>query len=255
MILDKTWLEKSLNTKEIESVDLKYKTALVEGTSKKEWALKALAFTDLTTLNGNDTPAVVDDLCQKAVNPFTADELKAIGVSDLHTAAVCVYPSRVADAKAALTKLNALAKVHIASVAAGFPSGQYPLKTRLDEIDYAIDQGANEIDIVLDRSLVLRGMWEELYSEVRAMRQRCGSKAHLKSILSVGECGSYENIYKAAMVCMIAGSDFIKTSTGKETVNATLPFGLVMIIAIKDFQAKTGRKVISIILLELLYDK
>lgn len=128
-------------------------------------------------------------------------------------------------------------------VATGFPSGQYSLKSRLEEIIYAIEQGATEIDIVVDRSLVLRGEWQQLYDEIHQMRRACGEKAHMKTILAVGECGTFENIYKASMVAMIAGSDFIKTSTGKENVNATLPVGLVMIRAIKDFYNQTNRKI------------
>lgn len=129
------------------------------------------------------------------------------------------------------------------TVATGFPSGQYSLKSRLEEIVYAIEQGATEIDIVVDRSLVLRGEWQQLYNEIHQMRTACGEKAHMKTILAVGECGTFENIYKASMVAMMAGSDFIKTSTGKESVNATLPVGLVMIRAIKDFYKQTNRKI------------
>lgn len=117
------------------------------------------------------------------------------------------------------------------------------MKSRLEEIIYAIEQGATEIDIVVDRSLVLRGEWQQLYDEIHQMRLACGEKVHMKTILAVGECGTFENIYKASMVAMMAGSDFIKTSTGKESVNATLPVGLVMIRAIKDFYNQTNRKI------------
>lgn len=129
------------------------------------------------------------------------------------------------------------------SVATGFPSGQYKLESRLIEIQNAIDAGATEIDIVLDRSLVLTGKWTELYDEVLAMRKVCGKRAHMKTILAVGECGSVSNVYKASLVAMMAGSDFIKTSTGKETVNAILSIGLLMIRAIQFFREKTGRKI------------
>lgn len=128
-------------------------------------------------------------------------------------------------------------------VAGGFPSGQYPLSTRLGEIKFAIDAGATEIDIVIDRSLALTGQWEQLYNEIVEMRKLCGTVAHLKTILSVGELKTYENIYKASMVAMMAGSDFIKTSTGKEVENATFRTGLVMLRAIKFFRTETGRKI------------
>lgn len=128
-------------------------------------------------------------------------------------------------------------------MATGFPSGQYSLNTRLDEIRYAISQGANEIDIVIDRSLVLRAEWKQLYDEIIEMRNVCGTAVHMKTILGVGECGTFENVYKASMVAMLAGTDFIKTSTGKESVNATLSIGLVMIRAIQDFYYHTQRKI------------
>lgn len=128
-------------------------------------------------------------------------------------------------------------------MATGFPSGQYSLSTRLEEIRYAIEQGATEIDIVIDRSLVLRGEWQTLYDETVEMRKVCGKNVHMKAILAIGECGNYENIYKASMVTMLAGADFIKTSTGKESVNATLQVGLVMIRAIAEFYKMTKRKI------------
>lgn len=129
------------------------------------------------------------------------------------------------------------------TVATGFPSGQYSLNTRLDEIRHAIAQGANEIDIVINRSLVLCKCWKHLYDEIIEMRKVCGTAVHMKTILGIGECGTFENVYKASMVAMLAGSDFIKTSTGKESVNATLPVGLVMIRAIQDFYYHTQRKI------------
>lgn len=133
--------------------------------------------------------------------------------------------------------------MHRLIVATGFPSGQYPLKTRLQEISHAIADGATEIDIVIDRGLVLCGEWEKLYDEIVEMRNACGDTVHMKTILGVGECGSMENVYKASMVAMMAGADFIKTSTGKESVNATLPIGLVMIRAIQHFYRLTQRKI------------
>lgn len=128
-------------------------------------------------------------------------------------------------------------------VATGFPTGLYPLETRLKEITFAIDNGATEIDIVIDRSLVLTHQWKDLYEEIVAMRAACGDRAHLKTILGIGECGTMQNVYKASMIAMMAGADFIKTSTGKESVNATLPVGLCMIRAIQEFHRLTGKTI------------
>ncbi|XP_074839844.1 deoxyribose-phosphate aldolase isoform X2 [Carettochelys insculpta] len=156
------------------------------------------------------------------------------------TAAVCVYPARVSDAVKALKAAGC--NIPVASVATGFPAAQTPLKTRLEEIRTAVEEGAREIDVVINRTLVLTGQWEGLYEEIRQFRQACGD-AHMKTILGTGELGSLTNVYKASMVAMMAGSDFIKTSTGKEAVNATLPVGIVMVRAIRDFYWKTGNKV------------
>lgn len=212
------------------------------------WLLKTISCIDLTTLAGDDTSSNVSRLCIKAVNPvsqvilstFAENKVDLGFLNDIQVAAVCVYPARVADAVKQLKLLKS--SMPVASVATGFPSGQYPLTSRVDEISYCIENGASEIDIVLDRSLVLGGRWQELHEEVSQMKKACG-EAHMKAILSVGECGSSENIYKAAMACMMAGSDFIKTSTGKEAVNANLPAGLVMCRAIRDFYRKTNTKV------------
>lgn len=212
------------------------------------WLLKAVTCIDLTTLAGDDTATNINRLCIKAVHPisskilssFATNEEEQLLLGNIQTAAVCVYPSRVKDAIKQLKLLHS--DLPVASVATGFPSGQYPLSTRLAEIVYCINLGAREIDVVIDRSLVLAGKWEELYEEIKQMKKICGD-VHLKTILAVGECGSLENVYKASMVAMMAGSDFIKTSTGKEAVNATLPFGLVMCRAIREFYRKTGIKV------------
>uniref|UniRef100_A0A6B2E6Z7 deoxyribose-phosphate aldolase n=1 Tax=Phlebotomus kandelakii TaxID=1109342 RepID=A0A6B2E6Z7_9DIPT len=214
----------------------------------KAWALKALTLTDLTTLSGDDTKANVLNLCLRAAFPFPEHVLDSLGLDEatknkIHTAAVCVYPSRVPDARQTLSELGKLNDIPIAAVATGFPSGQYPLSTRLEEIKCAIESGATEIDIVIDRGLALQGHWQDLYNEILAMRRACGNLAHLKAILGIGELGTMKNVYMASMVAMMAGADFIKTSTGKESVNATLPVGLVMIRAIQDFQRKTGKKI------------
>nr|XP_021200840.2 deoxyribose-phosphate aldolase [Helicoverpa armigera] len=207
------------------------------------WLLKAITVIDLTTLSGDDTRSNVFRLCVKAANPLPPDFVTKLGLKEpIRTAAVCVYPSRVKDAYEALKLMKLTSDINIAAVATGFPSGLYPLETRLQEINFAVSNGATEIDVVLDRSLVLTGQWDSLYYEVQQMRKACG-KAHLKVILGVGELGSYDNIYKASMVSMKAGADFIKTSTGKEAVNATLPIGLIMCRAIREHYQTTGVKV------------
>ncbi|XP_018570310.1 deoxyribose-phosphate aldolase isoform X2 [Anoplophora glabripennis] len=212
------------------------------------WLLKAVTCIDLTTLAGDDTHSNVSRLCFKAAKPIAEDLLSQLGFeynekSPIHTAAVCVYSSKVEDAVRTLKKMGMDEKVKVASVATGFPSGQTPLKTRLEEIRYAVEKGAKEIDIVIDRSLVLTGKWETLYQEIQVMKEACGSHSHMKAILATGELGTLENVYKASLVAMMAGSDFIKTSTGKEAVNATLPFGIVMSRAIKEYFEKMGYKV------------
>ncbi|CAH0401276.1 unnamed protein product [Chilo suppressalis] len=210
------------------------------------WLLRAVSLIDLTTLAGDDTESNVTRLCIKAANPLPtrlSDELEKLRENEsLRTAAVCVYPSRVKNAYKTIKRMELTDTLQIAAVATGFPSGLYPLKTRLEEIALTVAEGATEIDVVLDRSLVLTGQWEVLFKEVEEMKKSCGP-AHMKVILGVGELGTYENVYKASMVSMYAGADFIKTSTGKEAVNATLPVGLVMCRAIRYFYQETGKKV------------
>jgi len=167
--------------------------------------------------------------------------LKKLGFESLTVGAVCVYPNRVKDVCQMMKKLDCHT-VEIASVAAGFPEGQTPLETRVREVEIAVEAGATEIDIVINRTLVLEGRWEELYNEVKTCRAACGD-AHLKTIIATGHLGDFENIYKASMVSMMAGSDFIKTSTGKEAVNATFPVALVMLRAIRHYLEYTGYKV------------
>lgn len=206
------------------------------------WLLRAVTCIDLTTLSGDDTATNVARLCFKAQNPVRQDLLESMGMADkgITTGAVCVYSSRVPDAVRTLKDINS--KIPIASVAAGFPAGQTPLKQRLEEIETAVTSGATEIDIVISRAYVLEGNWEALYNEVQAMRKACG-EAHLKTIIATGELGSLTNVYKASLVSMMAGSDFIKTSTGKESVNATFPVALVMVRAVRDYYQQTGHKV------------
>lgn len=202
------------------------------------WLLNAVRCIDLTTLAGDDTEDRVARLCAKARQPIAPDLLEAVGVAGLTTGAVCVYPTMVAAAKRALTGTS----IPVASVATGFPAGLMPLDLRLAEIRYAVDQGADEIDIVITRAHVLRAEWGALYDELRAMREACGG-AKMKAILATGDLKSLENVARASHVAMQAGSDWIKTSTGKEGVNATLPVSLVMCRAIRDYHAETGHKV------------
>ncbi|XP_078276069.1 deoxyribose-phosphate aldolase isoform X1 [Rhinoraja longicauda] len=206
------------------------------------WLLKAVTCIDLTTLSGDDTPSNVHRLCYKAKHPIREDLLKSLNMHDkgITTGAVCVYPSRVADAVQALKTIHC--NIPVASVATGFPAGQTPLTLRLQEITMAIQDGATEIDIVINRTLALGGHWEELYKEIQQCRNAC-EKVHMKTILGTGELGSLANVYKASLVAMMAGSDFIKTSTGKEGVNATFPVALVMVRAIRNYHKRTGYKV------------
>lgn len=212
---------------------------------KKEWQaawlLRAITCMDLTTLAGDDTPGRVRRLCAKARQPLRPDMLERLGISDqaITVGAVCVYPSRVKDAVEALKGSN----IPVASVAAGFPAGQTPMQQRLAEIEQAIEYGAREIDIVITRTHVLTGDWQALYDEIRQFRKTCGDAAHLKTILATGDLGTLTQIHQASLVAMMAGSDFIKTSTGKEDVNATLEFGLVMTRAIREYHERTGFKV------------
>jgi deoxyribose-phosphate aldolase len=200
------------------------------------WLVRALACIDLTTLAGDDTPGRVARLCAKARRPLSDELAAAVGLERMpKVGAVCVYPTMVTHAVAALRGSG----IPVASVATGFPAGLTPLKLRLEEISYAVDEGAEEIDIVITRAHVLNREWSALYDEVAAMRERCGP-AHLKTILATGDLKTLRNVYAASMVAMQAGADFIKTSTGKEDVNATLPVSLVMVRALRDYGERTG---------------
>jgi len=241
--LDLAWLEQvSIN---LPAVQRRAATLGTRRTVKQQWQaawlLKAVTFIDLTTLSGDDTETNVARLCLKAARPVRKDLMEAMDMVDagITTGAVCVYPNRVAECVQLLKKYKA-EQIPVAAVATGFPSGQYSLSTRLEEIKLAVAAGAREIDIVINRQLALEHRWEELYKEVVAMKEACGQQVHMKSILAIGELGSMNNVYKCSLVCMMAGSDFIKTSTGKEGVNATLPVGLVMCRAIREYNEKTG---------------
>jgi deoxyribose-phosphate aldolase len=188
---------------------------------------------DLTTLEGKDTPGKVEYLCRKAVQPADA------AYHAPHCAAVCVYPNMVRHAR---RFLGANSGVHIASVATGFPSGQYPLRTRLDEVRRAQSDGADEIDVVINRAAFLTGDHALMFDEIAAIKAACGP-AHLKVILETGELITYENVRAASRIAMEAGADFIKTSTGKIQPAATLPVTLVMLEAIRDFFFDTGIRI------------
>ena len=204
------------------------------------WLLKAVSLIDLTTLAGDDTTGRVKRLCAKARNPVNNKVLDQLGVADigLTTAAVCVYHEMLTTASTALAGTT----IELAAVSTGFPAGLSPLDTRIAEIRASVAAGATEIDIVISRRHVLQGNWQALYDEVKTMREACGP-AHMKSILATGELGTLRNVAKASMVCMMAGSDFIKTSTGKEPVNATLPVTLVMLRMIREYGELTGHKI------------
>ena len=202
------------------------------------WLLKAITCIDLTTLAGDDTEGRVRRLCAKARQPVRPDLLDALGMGPIHTGAICVYHDMVATAVDALRGSG----IPVAAVSTGFPAGLSPFHLRVAEIGESVQAGAQEIDIVISRRHVLTGDWQALYDEMREFRAACGT-AHVKAILATGELGSLRNVARASLVCMMAGADFIKTSTGKESVNATLPVSLVMIRAIRDYHERTGYRV------------
>ncbi|KAI4465351.1 deoxyribose-phosphate aldolase [Holotrichia oblita] len=247
-IVDQDLLDNAINLSAVNE----QATKLVSSRSLKDefeaaWLLKAITCIDLTTLAGDDTSSNVTRLCRKAARPLPEDLLNYLGFEydgdcPIRTAAICVYPSKVKAAVETLQALGLQDKINVASVATGFPCGQTPLFTRLEEIKWAVKQGAKEIDIVIDRSLVLTGQWVTLFNEIKEMRQAC-EDAHMKAILAAGELTNLSNVYKASMVAMMAGADFIKTSTGKESINATIPIGIVMCRAIADYYRKTNFKV------------
>lgn len=203
------------------------------------WLLKALSCIDLTTLSGDDTPGRVQRLCAKAKQPVRRDLLDTMGFDrPLHTGAVCVYHDMVETAVKALDGTE----IPVAAVSTGFPHGLSPLPQKLAEIKASVAVGAREIDIVITRHHVLRAEWNALYDEVSAYREACG-ESRIKTILATGELATMRNVAKASMVCMMAGADFIKTSTGKETSNATLPVTLAMVRMIREYHEATGYKV------------
>lgn len=212
----------------------------VKKDAQAAWLLKAVSCIDLTTLNGDDTEGRVRRLCAKARQPIREDLLQALGMGDhkITTGAICVYHRFVAAAVDALKGSG----IPVAAVSTGFPAGLVPHDVKLREIEASVKDGAQEVDIVVTREYVLTGNWKALYDEMRDFRQACGD-AHVKAILATGDIKTMKNIAKASMVCMMAGADFIKTSTGKESSNATLPVSLVMLRMIRDYYERTGYKI------------
>lgn len=223
------------------AVERRAATIPTRRTVKKEWQaawlLRAITCIDLTTLAGDDTPGNVARLCAKARAPVRDDLLDALGMAGrgLTVGAVCVYHRLVSAAVDALEGT----RIPVAAVSTGFPAGLSPVPQRIEEIRASVAAGAREIDVVITRAHVLTGQWEALYDEVRAFRDACGA-AHIKVILATGELATLTNVARASRVAMMAGADFIKTSTGKEPVNATLPVGLVMVRQIRDYLEQTG---------------
>jgi deoxyribose-phosphate aldolase len=223
------------------AVERRIATLPARRTVKKDWQiawlLKAITCMDLTTLSGDDSDERVRRLCAKARNPISDPVRETLGIRDLsvQVAAVCVYHLFVETARHALEGTN----IRVAAVSTGFPAGLNAFEERLAEIRRSVDAGAHEIDVVITRGLVFSGEWQRLYDEVAAFKQACGP-AHCKVILGTGDLGTLRNVARASWVAMMAGADFIKTSTGKESVNATLPVGLVMTRAIREYAERTG---------------
>ena len=226
------------------AVERRTATLRTRRTVKKEWQaawlLRGVTLLDLTSLAGDDTPGRIRRLCDKARRPVRADLLDSMHANQLpiKVAAVCVYHRFVETAIEALEGSG----IPVAAVSTGFPAGLSPFEQRIAEIQASVAAGAEEIDVVITRAHVLTENWGALYDEVRAMRDACGD-AHIKTILATGELGTLRNVARASLVCMMGGADFVKTSTGKESVNATLPVGLVMARAIRDYQERSGQVV------------
>jgi deoxyribose-phosphate aldolase len=242
MPLELDWVEEVRVNRS--AVERRTATLRTRRTVKKEWQaawlLRAVTLMDLTTLAGDDTPGRVRRLCAKARRPVREDLLQAMGAAQLpiRVGAVCVYHAFVETAVEALEGSG----IPVAAVSTGFPAGLSPFAQRIGEIRASVAAGAEEIDVVITRAHALTENWRALYDEVRAMREACGD-AHIKTILATGELGTLRTVARASLVCMMAGADFIKTSTGKESVNATLPVGLVMVRAIRDYRERTGQLV------------
>jgi deoxyribose-phosphate aldolase len=240
--LNLDWLEDvRVNTS---AVERRAATLVTRRTVKKDWQLawllRAITCMDLTTLSGDDTDERVKRLCAKARQPLQQEIIEKLGVQELnlHVGAVCVYHLFVETARRALEGTD----IHVAAVSTGFPAGLSPLEERIAEIRRSVDAGAQEIDVVITRAHVFGAQWQKLYDEVVAFKDACGP-AHLKVILGTGDLLTLRNVARASLVAMMAGADFIKTSTGKEAVNAVLPVGLVMVRAIREYAEETGMAV------------
>jgi deoxyribose-phosphate aldolase len=237
--LDLDWIERVRMNRS--ALERRAGTIGARRTVKKDyqlaWLLRAITLIDLTTLNADDTEGRVERLCAKARHPVRQDTIDRLGVGDLRIlpGAVCVYHSFVKTAVRALEGTG----IPVAAVSTAFPHGLAPVETKIREIELSVADGAREIDIVIERGMVLRGDWQALYDQVKAFRKACGD-AHIKTILGTGELATQSNIAKASLVCMLAGADFIKTSTGKEKVNANLVTSLTMIRMIRWFAEETG---------------
>jgi deoxyribose-phosphate aldolase len=226
------------------AVERRTQTHTARRTVKKEWQaawlLRAITCMDLTTLSGDDTDERVRRLCAKARQPLQQELLHKLGVEelDIKVAAVCVYHRFVETARRALEGTG----IRVAAVSTGFPAGLNPLQERIAEVRRSVEAGADEIDIVITRALVFGAKWQELYDEISEFKRACGS-AHMKAILGTGDLMTLRNVGRASLVAMMAGADFIKTSTGKESLNATLPVSLVMVRAIREYAQQTGMAV------------
>ncbi len=240
--LDLNWVQAvRVNTS---AVERRTQSQVARRTVKKEWQaawlLRAISCMDLTTLSGDDTDERVRRLCAKAKQPVQQEIVHKLGIESLHikVAAVCVYHSFVETALHALEGSG----IHVAAVSTGFPAGLSPFDERVAEIRRSVEAGAHEIDVVITRAHVFGARWQALYDEVSAFKQACG-KAHMKVILGTGDLLTLRNVARASVVAMMAGADFIKTSTGKEATNATLPVSLVMVRAIREYAQQTGMAV------------
>ena len=227
----------------LSAVERRTATLIKRRSVKKEyqaaWLLKAITLIDLTTLSGDDTYGKVDRLCEKAIHPlsFELQKLLEIPERSISVAALCVYHHLVKEAKKKLKD-----RIPIAAVSTGFPAGLSSFKTRKQEIIDSINNGADEVDIVINRGFVLQNDWKRLYDEVKTFKL-AAKKKHIKAILGVGDLETMRNVAKASLVCMMAGADFIKTSTGKETINANLNNSLVMLRMIREFHEITRKKI------------
>ena len=240
--LDLNWVQEvRVNTS---AVERRAQSQVARRTVKKEWQaawlLRAISCMDLTTLSGDDTDERVRRLCAKAKHPIQQELIEKLGIAELQVkvAAVCVYHTFVETALSALDGSG----IHVAAVSTGFPAGLSPLAERVAEIRRSVEAGAHEIDVVITRAHVFGGRWQALYDEISAFKQACGA-AHMKVILGTGDLLTLRNVARASYVAMMAGADFIKTSTGKEPTNATLPVSLVMMRAIREYAQQTGMAV------------